>query len=55
VLLFTAGTITALALYIPFSAWALRRSTTSLSNPVIWRSIVAGVLFHGLVTFLAVI
>jgi len=37
------------------SVIALRLSATDLSASTIKRSIVAGVLFHGLVTFLAVV
>lgn len=52
---YSPGTITGLALYIPLSAWALKQSTSSLSGRVIRRSVVAGVLFHALVTLLAII
>lgn len=52
---YSPGAITGLALYIPLSVIALRLSATDLSASTIKRSIVAGVLFHGLVTFLAVV
>jgi len=52
---YSPGTVTGLVLYIPLSIIVFRLSTSALSGRTIRRSIVAGVLFHGLVTFLAAV
>jgi hypothetical protein len=51
---YSPGTVTGLVLYIPLSVLALRSSTTQLDGKIVRRSVVAGVVFHGLVTFFAV-
>jgi hypothetical protein len=52
---YSPGTITGLALYIPLSIFALRSAATQLNGTIFRRSLVAGVMFHVLVTFLAIV
>lgn len=51
---YSPGTVTGLVLYIPLSIIVLRSSAARLGSSTFRRSIAAGVLFHGLVTILAV-
>ena len=51
---YSPGTVTGLALYIPLSTMVLRSSAARLGSSTFKRSVIAGVLFHALVTILAV-
>jgi hypothetical protein len=51
---YSPGTVTSLVLYIPLSINVLRSSAAQLPRTTFRRSIVGGVLFHGLVTIFAV-
>jgi len=52
---YSPGTITGLLLYFPLSVVVLRASATQLSRSVFTSSVLFGVLFHGLISFLAFI
>lgn len=52
---YAPGTVTGLLLYIPLSIVVLRSSASRLSRPVFTSAVVAGVAFHGLVTFVALL
>jgi len=51
---YSPGAVTGLVLYVPLSIIVLRSSAGQLSSTTFRRSIVGGILFHGLVTILAV-
>ena len=51
---YSPGAVTSLVLYLPLSIIVLRSSAAQLPSTTFRRSIVGGVLFHGLVTILAV-
>ena len=50
---YSPGTVTGLLLYIPLSVIVLRSSAARLSRATFVRSVLLGVLLHGLVSFLA--
>lgn len=50
---YSAGAVTGLVLFIPLGAAVLRSSADRMSKPVLAASVVAGVLFHALATYVA--
>lgn len=50
---YSPGTITGLLVFLPLSVLVIRSFSARLPRPVLARAIVAGILAHGLVTFIA--